>query len=128
MTAGAGWRGLLLLGDYLVVALAALACVLSATLLWQGGAPDSVVIRAGGAVFATLPLSAARVLEVPGPLGVTVVEVQPGRARVVSDPGLRQYCVLQGWLHRAGSVAICAPNQVSVSLAGGQGEYDSLAY
>lgn len=128
MTAATAWRGLLLPGDYLVAGMAVAVCVLSAALLWQGGAPDRVVIRAGGEVFATLPLNASRVLEVPGPLGVTVVEVQPGRARVARDPGLRQYCVLQGWLHRAGSVAICAPNQVSVSLAGGRGEYDALAY
>ncbi len=124
----AAWRGLMQPGDYLVVGLAVLACVLSAIKLLQGGVPDRVVVRAGGEVFATLPLSASRRLEVPGPLGVTVIEVQPGRARVASDPGLRQYCVLQGWLHRAGSVAICAPNQVSVSLAGGRGEYDALAY
>lgn len=124
----AAWRGLMRPGDYLVVGLAVLTCVLSAIKLLQAGVPDRVVVRAGGEVFATLPLSASRMLEVPGPLGVTVVEVQPGRARVASDPGLRQYCVLQGWLHRAGSVAICAPNQVSVSLAGGRGEYDALAY
>lgn len=124
----AAWRGLLLPGDYLVAALAVLACVSSAIMLWQGGAPDRVVIRSGGEVFATLPLNVPRMLEVPGPLGVTVVEVQSGRARVARDPGLRQYCVLQGWLQRAGSVAICAPNQVSVSLAGGRGEYDALAY
>ena len=124
----AAWRGLMRPGDYLVVGLAVLACALSAIKLLQAGVPDRVVVRAGGEVFATLPLSASRMLEVPGPLGVTVVEVQPGRARVASDPGLRQYCVLQGWLHRAGSVAICAPNQVSVSLTGGRGEYDALAY
>ena len=50
------------------------------------------------------------------------------RARVVADPGPRQYCVRQGWLATAGAVAICAPNQVSLALAGRNAEYDSLSY
>ena len=47
---------------------------------------------------------------------------------VVSDPGLHQYCVHQGWLERAGEIAICAPNQVSVQILGGKETYDSLSY
>ena len=71
-----------------------------------------------------------RRIEVEGPIGKTVIELAPGRARVVSDPGLRQYCVQQGWLTRVNAVAICAPNQVSLMLAGrGSGNrHDSLNY
>jgi hypothetical protein len=47
---------------------------------------------------------------------------------VASDPGPRQYCVRQGWLTRPNSIAICAPNQVSLMLVGGQAGYDSLNY
>jgi hypothetical protein len=68
------------------------------------------------------------VIEVPGPLGRTRIEVEPGRARVAADPGPRQYCVRQGWLTRAGAVAICAPNEVSLTLSGGSAQYDSLNY
>nr|WP_211163118.1 NusG domain II-containing protein [Aromatoleum diolicum] len=107
---------------------AVVVCVLSALALWRGGAPDKAVVRAGGKVFAEVPLSRAQVVEVPGPLGVTRIEIEPGRARVASDPGPRQYCVRQGWLKRSGAVAICAPNQVSLSLNGGSADYDSLNY
>jgi hypothetical protein len=79
-------------------------------------------------VFAEYPLDAPHRIYVPGPLGTTVVEIQPGRARVQSDPGPRQYCVRQGWLHRGGAVAICAPNHVSLMLTGRQAGYDSLNY
>ena len=79
-------------------------------------------------VFAELDLSRNRRIEVPGPLGTTVVAVEKGRVRVVSDPGPHQYCVRQGWLERAGQIAICAPNEVSVQIAGGRGTYDSLSY
>jgi len=56
------------------------------------------------------------------------VAVDQRRVRVVSDPGPRQYCVRQGWLERAGEIAICAPNEVSVQVAGGKAAYDSLSY
>lgn len=122
------WLALLRPGDVLVLALALSFCTVAALKLWRGGAPDTAVVRASGEVVAELPLSRVQRLEVQGPLGVTTIEIEPGRARVASDPGLRQYCVLQGWLSRAGAVAICAPNQVSLSLTGGAVEYDSLHY
>jgi hypothetical protein len=61
-------------------------------------------------------------------LGTTAIAVEKGRVRVVSDPGMHQYCVRQGWLERAGQIAICAPNEVSVEIAGGRKVYDSLNY
>ncbi|BAL22866.1 NusG domain II-containing protein [Azoarcus sp. KH32C] len=124
----AGWLELLRPGDYVILVAALAACVLSAVVLWRGGAPDKAIVRTGGKVVAELALTRAQTVEVPGPLGTTRIEIQPGRARVASDPGPRQYCVRQGWLTRSGSVAICAPNQVSLSLSGGATDYDSLNY
>lgn len=115
-------------GDWLCLLLAAGAVGLCFATLWRGGAADHVVVRANGTVFAKLPLDVARVIEVPGPLGITRVEIAPGRARVASDPGPRQYCVRQGWLREANAVAICAPNQVSLTLEGRSRPYDSLVY
>ena len=34
----------------------------------------------------------------------------------------------QGWLKRPGEIAICAPNHVSLQIAGRAAGYDSLAY
>lgn len=115
-------------GDWLVLAVAALAVAASFPLLWSGGAAERAVVRSAGRVVAELPLGRDRTLVVPGPLGESVVRVQDGRARVESDPGPRQYCVRQGWLARAGDVAVCLPNQVSVELAGRARLYDSLSY
>lgn len=125
---GPEWRALLRPGDFLTVGLALTVCVASVLMLWRGGAPDKVVVRAGGKVFAEAGLSRGQIIEVPGPLGTTRIEIEPGRARVASDPGPKQYCVRQGWLTRSGATAICAPNQVSLSLAGGAAEFDSLNY
>ena len=124
----AAWAAHLRAGDGLVLVAALAFCVVSALHLWRGGRPDKAIIKAGGKLFAEVDLSAPRVVEVPGPLGTTRIEVQPGRARVASDPGPRQYCVRQGWLASAGAVAICAPNQVSLALSGRTADYDSLNY
>ena len=122
------WVSLFRPGDWLVIALAAVFCAAAFPLAWQGGAADTAVIRRGGAVFAELDLSRNRRIDVPGPLGITTVAVDQRRVRVVSDPGPRQYCVRQGWLERAGEIAICAPNEVSVQVVGGKSVYDSLSY
>jgi hypothetical protein len=123
-----GWRHWLRPGDVLVLALGAALSVGSAVALWRGGAPDAALIRAGGRLVAEVALSQRRVVEVTGPLGITRIEIEPGRARVAADPGPRQYCVRQGWLDRAGAVAICAPNEVSLMLTGRGVDYDSLNY
>lgn len=85
--------GLMLLAGAAVV----VGCFVS---FWQDGIAETVVIRANGQVFATLSLRHDRRIEVPGPLGVTEVQIAAGRVRILRDPSPRQYCVRQGWLSR----------------------------
>jgi len=122
------WLALLRPGDWLVLGLALAFCAAAFPLAWQGGPPERAVVRRDGALFAELPLTQARRLDVAGAIGTTVIEVQPGRARVLSDPGPRQYCVRQGWLTRPNAIAICAPNHVSLALTSKGAANDSLAY
>ena len=122
------WLSLFRPGDWLVATFGLAFCVVSFPLVWQGGIGEKAVIKRGGEVFAELDLSRNRRIEVPGPLGITTLMVDKRRVRVVSDPGIHQYCVRQGWLERAGEIAICAPNQVSVQVLGGKESYDSLSY
>jgi hypothetical protein len=125
---GRAWLALLYPGDWLVMLAGAAAVAASTPLLWRGGTAELAVVKRDGTVVAELPLTVPRRLDVAGPLGTTVIEVAPGRARVAADPGPRQYCVLQGWLTRPHSIAICAPNHVSLQLSGREGNYDSLNY
>ena len=122
------WWPLLRPGDWLVALAAAAAVGASFPLLWRGGPADKAVVKRDGQVVAELPLNVARRIEVAGALGITVIEISPGRARVVTDPGPRQYCVKQGWLSQANAVAICAPNHVTLALVGRGGGDDSLSY
>lgn len=122
------WLALLRPGDWLTILLGAALVGASIPVFWQGGMADRAIIRQEGTVFAEVDLRARRRLEVSGPLGITVIDIEPGRARVVSDPGPRQYCVRQGWLMRPGEIAICAPNRVSLQIAGRTKVYDSISY
>lgn len=115
-------------GDALIVLVGIAFVALLFNTLWLGEVASKVQIRAGDRVFSTLSLNQNRTVEVPGPLGYTVVAIENGRVRVASDPSPRQYCVHQGWLTQAGQVAMCLPNQVSVELIGNSKPYDSLNY
>ena len=96
--------------------------------LWSGDLADKAIIRSGGKIIREAPLSRDLQIEVPGPLGISVISIKQRKARITSDPSPRQYCVRQGWLQQAGEIALCLPNQVSVELVGSKRIYDSLNY
>ena len=122
------WLALIRPGDWLVLLGSAVLVGFSVPVFWQGGMADRAIIRQEGRIFAEVDLKARKQFAVAGPLGTTVIAVEAGRARVVADPGPRQYCVKQGWLMRPGEIAICAPNRVSVQIAGRTKVYDSISY
>lgn len=119
-----GSRRLLGWGDGLVLALGLLAVIVAARLGVAGG-DDRVLISQAGQIYLQTDLRVNRVIDVPGPLGITQVEIRDGRVRVRADPGARQVCVRQGWL-APGDTALCLPNRVSVQR--GSSAYDSLNY
>ena len=116
------------LGDCLTLLLGSIFVVLLAFILWSGDLADKAIIRGGGKIFREVPLSRNQQIEVPGPLGISIIAIQNRKARIASDPSPRQYCVRQGWLQQAGEIALCLPNQVSVELTGSRKKYDSLNY
>ena len=115
-------------GDWLTLLLGGIFVVLLTFKLWGGALADKAIIRSGGKIFKEVTLSRDQQIEVPGPLGVTIISILNRKARVASDPSPRQYCVRQGWLQQSGEIALCLPNQVSVELAGSRRKYDSLNY
>jgi hypothetical protein len=122
-----GWRNSLLPGDWLTLLAGGVLVAALAVALWQDAPAGKVRIRAGDTVFATYSLGQERLIEVPGPLGVSRIVIHGHQVRFASSPCRNQYCVHQGWLRRAGQVAVCLPNRVSVELTGERG-YDSLNY
>ncbi len=115
-------------GDWLTLGLGCVCVVFLTLSLWTGELADKALVRSGGKIFIEVSLSQDQQIEVPGPLGVSIIAIKNRKARIASDPGPRQYCVRQGWLDHAGEIALCLPNQVSVELTGSHKRYDSLNY
>lgn len=114
-------------GDLLVLAAAA-ALFVAVSLLVLGpsrGGRAMVRIRwrDGEAVY---PLDEDRTVEVPGPLGVSVIEIRDRIARFVSSPCPNGLCQA-GSAGEKGGTLVCMPNLVSVRVEGG-GEVDDVAY
>jgi hypothetical protein len=111
--------------DFVAVALAVGVTVLSAVLVYGGaGSHMFVKIRGGNAATETwlFPLDSmtAQSINIPGPLGDTVIEVKNNEARVVSSPCDNQTCVAVGAIHRQGQWVACLPNQILLSIEGGE--------
>lgn len=118
-------------GDWLVIASGLAVTFAAAATQWGRAAPTVAQIRLEGRIVAELPMNGTHRVAIKGALsarGDTIIEVEPGRARVASDPGPRQYCVRQGWLTRAGSVAVCAPSHITLQLAGPEGAHDTVVF
>ena len=118
----------LLPGDWLVIALGLASVTLLFQTLWQFEPANKLRIRQGDSVYATLSLEQTRTLEIPGPLGISRIHIDHGKVRFEQSPCHNQYCVHQGWLSKAGQVAVCLPNRVSIELLGANKLYDSLNY
>lgn len=118
----------LLPGDWLVVALSLASVALLFHTLWHFEPASKLRIRQGDNVYATLSLDQVRTMEISGPLGVSKISINHGKVRFEHSPCHNQYCVHQGWLNKAGQVAVCLPNQVSIELLGADKLYDSLNY
>ena len=120
--------GLLKPGDY---AIFLLGCLLVSSLFLfkpQHSAGHIVVVRAKGQIVAELPLHTPRTLNIAGNMGSSVIEIVTGKARVIGDPGLRQICVKQGWISRAGDALLCLANQVTLEIPGQSAGMDTLNY
>ena len=115
-------------GDVLVLLAGIAGWLMLSISLWQSGPAAQAQVRRDGVLVAAYPLNDDRTVRVDGALGPTIIRIEAGRARVVSDPSPRQYCVRQGWLIRPGEMALCAPSHVSLTLTGGQPAYESMAY
>jgi len=117
-------RELLKPGDWITLLLGVALVSGLGVHFWSGPQGDTLIVRSQGKLLQQVSLRRAQAISVSGPLGVTLIEIQPGRARIARDPSPRQLCVKQGWLSRAGQVALCLPVEVSGPVR----TFDSIAY
>ncbi|MCD6569964.1 MAG: NusG domain II-containing protein [Deltaproteobacteria bacterium] len=67
-------------------------------------------------------------INVPGPLGYTVVVIESGKVYIKSSPCPNKICMLMGKIENTGESIICIPNRVNVIIKGKRQEFDALSY
>ena len=117
-----------LIGDWLVLFICAVIVVWLFQTLWSNTPASQLQIRQADQLIGSYDLNQTRELHIHGPLGDSHITIDQGKVRFKQSPCTNQYCVHQGWLERAGQVAICLPNQISLQLIGEKKPYDSLNY
>lgn len=118
----------LLLGDCFILALALISVIWMFGQFWTSSPAKQFKIRQGNQIIGVFDLNQQRDLHIKGAIGESHIRIQNGQVRFRQSPCSNQYCVHQGWLNRAGQVAICLPNQISLQLLGAKSAYDSLNY
>ena len=110
-------RRLLTPADLILIgAVCALAVALFAHHGWDRGQGSTVSGVADGTPWGPHSLSVGQSLRLPGPLGVTVVEIADGAARITSSPCRHHICVSAGRAYRPGDLVACVPNRVVLRI------------
>jgi len=65
-----------------------------------------------------LPTSTTETIEIQGPLGTSVIEIDPTGARFISSPCPHEVCVRSGHLSHPGACSACVPNGVILIIRG----------
>ncbi|MDR2785144.1 MAG: NusG domain II-containing protein [Treponema sp.] len=108
--------------DFLVTGIAILLTGYCAfTVYAQGRDNERVLVRSSGESW-VYPVDAEETIEVPGPLGITVVEIKDMRVHVLSSPCANQTCVAAGHIDSGGQWVACLPNKVFVMVEGTTGD------
>jgi hypothetical protein len=111
--------------DWIILA-ASLALLVFLTLAVRSSREGELSVVVGGSGQEWIyPLGEDRIVEIPGPLGSTVVEIQGGHVHIAASPCPNQTCVASGGIDAAGQWLACLPNQVFVRVEG-RAEDDSV--
>jgi len=99
---------------FALLVLAGLSFFLVPSWVVPGG--TEVAIQVGDKVWGRFPLDRDRLIEVTGPLGKTVVEINASQARIISSPCANKICKGMGAVSKEGGFVACIPNEVVLSL------------
>jgi hypothetical protein len=122
--------GLRIFDVFILGCTAALTVYCGVVVYGRGGPSLELSVRGddGNWVY---PAGRSERFEISGPLGITVVELRGGEARVLSSPCLNQTCVAAGTIRSRGQWIACLPNRVFLSMEGGSdsaGDIDGSAW
>ncbi len=77
-----------------------------------------VIVSSGSKTLFVAPLDQAQQVDLQGPLGTTVLQIDNGAARVLQSPCPQKICIGLGEARLAGDLLACVPNRLVVRIAG----------
>ena len=102
--------------DFGAIGLALSITLLTTVYLYARRGAEPRILIAGEGQQWIFPKEAEELVTVPGPLGDTVVQLEDGKARILSSPCTNQTCVEAGAIRGHGQWTACLPNKVLVSI------------
>ncbi len=126
-----GWIKCLTPFDRKLLIIVAALVILSFLLPLGQGAGTRVVVSSDDRIIFVAPLDKDQRIELDGPLGITILQIKNGGARVISSPCTQKICIGMGEARHAGDLLACVPNQLVIRIEGdGNGEdteYDFIS-
>ncbi len=120
---GMTWPDLILIASILVIAV-----------LWWvhdlSGSREASLVRiySGQGLFREIPLAEDAEVQVPGPLGMSIVEIRSGKVFMESSPCMNKVCIHMGRISRSAESILCIPNKVSVTIRSFHTDTDTVTY
>ena len=108
--------------DVPVIVISVLLTIYIAVSVYSGTNLESQVIIQSSEKSWIYPLNSEVKLSIKGPIGETIVEINNGKAAIISSPCPGQTCVTSGYLSKNGHWAACLPNRVFVFIEGSGNE------
>ena len=71
-----------------------------------------VVIEVDQKRVARYSLSKDRIADVEGPLGMTLIEIRDGKARILRSPCKLKVCIKSGYIYYSDLISVCLLNRV----------------
>ena len=115
-------------GDWFIIILFCAFIIISTKFLWNLPQGEYLEIYKNNEILATYSLNQQITKTINGAKGETKITINNGKVRFSSAPCAKKYCIHQGWINKANQIIICIPNKISISILGGNKNYDSINY
>lgn len=120
-----GWTKQLTAFDRKLLVVVVILVALSFLLLLRQDSGGRVVVRSDNKIVFVAPLDRDQRVELEGPLGITVLQIENGAARIVSSPCAHKICIHMGEARHTGDLLACVPNKLVVTIEGDGAEEDA---
>ena len=124
-----GWVKCLTPFDRKLLIVVTILVALSFLLLFRQSTGARVVVSSDDRIVFVAPLDKNRRVELDGPLGITVLQIENGAARIISSPCSQKICIGMGEARDTGDLLACVPNHLVISIEGDSDgeEYDFIS-